>query len=74
MSYYQSQINYFEEKYGMSFELFKSEFNKIKNHCTTEKEDYSINWETAIDVFQSYQKEFSTLDKCKDLKKSSQQL
>lgn len=51
MSYYQSQINYFEEKYGMSFELFKSEFNKIKNHCTTEKEDYSINWETGIDAF-----------------------
>jgi hypothetical protein len=64
MSYYQSQINYFEEKYGMSFELFSSEFAKIKNHSIIEKEDDSIHWETAIDVFQSYQKEFSTLDKC----------
>jgi len=62
MSYYQSQINYFEEKYGMSFELFNSEFAKIKNHTIIEKEDDSIHWETAIDIFQSYEKEFSTLN------------
>ncbi len=63
MSYYQSQINYFEEKYGMGFELFSSEFTNIKNHSIIEKEDDSIHWETAIDVFQSYQQEFSTLNK-----------
>jgi hypothetical protein len=63
MAYYQSQINYFEQKYGLSFEQFCAEFDKITNHSIVEKEDDSIHWETATDVFQSYQREYFTLNK-----------
>ena len=53
MSFHKSQINYFKEKYGLSFEQFCSEFDNIKNYSIPENEDDSIQWETTIDFFQS---------------------
>jgi hypothetical protein len=54
ITYYQSQINYFEQKYGMAFGEFCDNFEAITNHTLFEKEDDSIRWESIILVLKEY--------------------
>ncbi|MCU0338955.1 MAG: hypothetical protein MUE30_03655 [Spirosomaceae bacterium] len=62
MAYYQSKIDFFEQKYGLDFANFCTQFDNIKHHQLFEKEDDSLRWETAIDALESYRLEFQTLN------------
>ena len=61
IAYYQSRIDFFEQKYALKFIEFCDEFSSIKNHSITEKEDDSIIWETSLDVVESYEKDLIAL-------------
>lgn len=45
----------------MNFNDFYVNFNQIKNHTIIEKEDDSIQWETALDVIKSYESELMAI-------------
>lgn len=61
IAYYQSRIDFFEQKYALKFGDFCDKFSSIKNHSITEKEDDSIIWETSLDVVESYEKDLMAL-------------
>ncbi len=61
IAYYQSRIDFFEQKYALKFTDFYDKFSSIKNHSITEKEDDSMVWETSMDVIESYKKDFIAL-------------
>lgn len=61
IAYYQSRIDYFEQKYALKFVDFCDNFSSIKNHTITEKEDDSMIWETALDVVESYKRDLIAL-------------
>jgi hypothetical protein len=56
IAYYQSRIDFFEQKYALKFTEFCEKFSSIKNHGVLEKEDDSMVWETALDVVESYKR------------------
>jgi hypothetical protein len=60
IAYYQSRIDFFEQKYALKFSEFCEKFSSIKNHSITEKEDDSMIWETSLDVVESYKKDLMT--------------
>lgn len=62
IAYYQSRIDFFEQKYGLNFTEFCEQFEHIKPHTILEKEDDSIGWETAIDVVNAYHKDLLALN------------
>ncbi|MCP9768283.1 hypothetical protein EGI22_10195 [Lacihabitans sp. LS3-19] len=62
IAHYQSQISFFEQKYGSTFDTFCKDFDKITNHSVIEKEDDSIRWEVAIDVIKEYKNDFSSIN------------
>lgn len=62
IAYYKSRIDFFEQKYGMSFDAFCQNFEQIKQHSVFEKEDDSISWESSLDVVNAYQKDLLTLN------------
>ena len=57
IAYYQSRIDFFEQKYGLNFAEFCDKFSSIKNHSINEKEDDSMVWETSLDVVESYKRD-----------------
>lgn len=61
IAYYQSRIDFFEQKYGLNFSEFCDKFSSIKKHSITEKEDDSMIWETSLDVVESYKKDLMAL-------------
>ena len=61
IAYYQSRVDYFEQKYGLKFTEFCEKFSSIKNHGIIEKEDDSMVWETSLDVVESYKKDLMSL-------------
>jgi hypothetical protein len=61
IAYYQSRIDFFEQKYALKFNDFCDKFSSIKNHSITEKEDDSMVWETSLDVVESYKKDLMAL-------------
>ncbi|MBK9933469.1 MAG: hypothetical protein IPP61_10745 [Cytophagaceae bacterium] len=61
IAYYQSQINFFEQKYGVDFNVFCEKFDSISKHSIIEKEDDSIRWEAAIDATNEYQNEYFSI-------------
>ena len=61
ITYYQSRIDFFEQKYALKFNDFCEKFSSIKNHGIIEKEDDSMVWETALDVVESYKKDLIAL-------------
>lgn len=61
IAYYNSKVDYFQQKYGFNFSEFCLKFNDIKNHSLFEKEDDSIIWETSEDVLLSYKTELEAL-------------
>ena len=62
MAYYQGKIDFFEQKYGKKFQEFCESFDSISNHSLFEKEDDSLQWEVAIDAFNSYQNDFISIN------------
>ena len=62
IAYYKSRIDYFEQKYGMNFEIFYQNFEQIKQHTVIEKEEDSITWESSIDVVNAYQQDLLALN------------
>ena len=62
IAYYKSRIDFFEQKYGINFDVFCQNFEQIKQHTIFEKEDDSIAWETSIDVVVAYQKDLLALN------------
>ncbi len=62
IAYYKSRIDFFEQKYGMTFDIFCQTFEQIKQHTIFEKEDDSILWESSLDVVNAYQKDLLTLN------------
>ena len=62
IAYYKSRIDFFEQKYGLNFDVFCQNFEQIKRHSIFEKEDDSIAWETSIDVVVAYQKDLLALN------------
>jgi hypothetical protein len=63
IAYYQSRIDFFEQKYALKFTKFCEKFSSIKNHSITEKEDDSMVWETSLDVIESYKKDLVALSR-----------
>ena len=61
IAYYQSRIDFFEQKYALNFTVFCDKFSSIKNHSIIEKEDDSMIWETSLDVVESYKKDLMAL-------------
>ena len=61
IAYYQSRIDFFEQKYALNFTEFCDKFSSIKNHSIIEKEDDSMIWETSLDVVESYKKDLMAL-------------
>jgi hypothetical protein len=61
IAYYQSRIDFFEQKYALKFTEFCDKFSSIKNHGVIEKEDDSMVWETALDVVERYKKDVVAL-------------
>jgi hypothetical protein len=61
IAYYQSRIDFFEQKYALKFIEFCDKFSSIKNHSITEKEDDSMIWETSLDVVESYKNDLMAL-------------
>lgn len=55
IAYYQSRIDFFEQKCGLLFAQFCEQFGQIRTHSALEKEDDSLLWETAIDAVNAYQ-------------------
>ena len=62
IAYYQSRIDFFEQKYGLDFAQFSDQFAHIRPYSILEKEDDSLLWETAIDVLHAYQKDVLALN------------
>lgn len=62
IAYYKSRTDFFEQKYGISFDVFCQDFEQIKQHTILEKEDDSIAWESSIDVVIAYQKDLLALN------------
>ena len=62
IAYYQSRIDFFEQKYALNFTEFCDKFSSIKNHSIIEKEDDSMIWETSLDVVESYKKDLMALN------------
>lgn len=54
IAYYQSRVDFFEQKYGLSFGQFCEQFDQIRPYSLLEKENDSLLWETAIDVIDAY--------------------
>lgn len=59
ISYYQSRIDFYEQKYGMSFEQFRHRVTDandsvLTNYGSIEKEDDDINWDDALDFVGIY--------------------
>lgn len=59
MAYYQSRIDYYQQKYGMDFVEFRRRVvDKTDSHLSKfgiiEKEDNDNNWEDAIDFLDDY--------------------
>ena len=61
IAYYQSRIDFFEQKYALNFAEFCEKFSSIKNHSIIEKEDDSMVWETSLDVVRVYKKDLMAL-------------
>ncbi len=51
---YQNRIDYFQEKYGMDYGKFCAQFHTIETPLF-EREDDSIEWETALAVIKFLQ-------------------
>lgn len=62
IAYYGSRIDFFEQKYGMSFDTFCQSFEQIKQHTILEKEDDSIVWKSSLEVVKAYQKKLLSLN------------
>lgn len=59
ISYYQSRVDYYEQKYGMDYETFTSNVanptdNKLNKFGTLEREDDDFEWEDALYFVTSY--------------------
>ena len=61
IAYQQSRIDFFEQKYGLTFGQFCEQFGQIKPYTRLEKENDSLVWETAIDVVQAYRNDLMAL-------------
>lgn len=62
IAYYQSRVDFFEQKYGLTFDQFSDQFDQLKAFSIIEKEDDSLRWETAIDVLSAYQADLLALN------------
>jgi hypothetical protein len=62
IAYYQSRIDFFEDRYGMSFNGFLEHFDGLQSKSILEKEDDSMRWETAIDVLAAYRNDLTALN------------
>lgn len=59
ISYYQSRVDYYEQKYGMDYEMFTSRVAnpddiKLNRFNALEKEDDDFEWEDALYFVTSY--------------------
>lgn len=61
IAYYQARIDLFEQKYGLDFGEFITQFDSLNQHAIIEKEDDSILWETAIDVIDAYRSDLKAI-------------
>jgi hypothetical protein len=55
--HYQSRVRFFEEKYGMNYEEFCAKFHEIATPSLFEREDDSMEWDTALDVIGEYERD-----------------
>lgn len=66
MAYYQSRIDYYQQKYGMDFAEFRRRVvDKTDSHLSRfgiiEKEDDDMEWELGIEMVQGYADELQVL-------------
>ncbi|QJD80790.1 hypothetical protein [Spirosoma rhododendri] len=66
MAYYQSRIDYYQQKYGMDFIEFRRRVvDKTDSHLSKfgiiEKEDDDMEWELSIEMVQGYTDELQVL-------------
>lgn len=61
VAYYQSRIDFFEQKYGLTFTQFGEQFEQIRPYSMLEKEDDSLLWETATDAVNAYRTDLLAL-------------
>ena len=62
IAYYQSRVDFFEQKYGLAFAQFGEQFEQIKPWSIIEKEDDSLLWETALDALNAYRQDLLALN------------
>ncbi|MGA0559061.1 hypothetical protein ACO2Q8_20560 [Larkinella sp. VNQ87] len=62
IAYYQSRVDFFQQKYGFDFDQFSQQFDQIKPYSMLEKEDDSMQWETALDVVRAYRNDLLALN------------
>lgn len=61
IAYYQSQVDLFEQKYGLVYGAFCDQFDSLRKFTILDKEDDSIRWETALDAIDLYRAELALL-------------
>lgn len=66
LSFYQSRIDLYEQKYGMAYEQFKMHVKNLSDHelkrfGIIEKEDDDFEWEDAVYMVRSYQRKLDAL-------------
>ena len=62
IAYHKSRIDFFEQKYGLTFAQFCDQFERIKSYSVLEKEDDSLIWETSLDAVNAYHSDLLALN------------
>ncbi len=66
MAYYQSRVDYYQQKYGMDFSEFRRRVvdqadPQLSKFGIIEKEDDDMEWELGIEMVQGYSEELQVL-------------
>ncbi len=61
IAYYQSRCDFFQKKYGMQYKEFMERFHALESPTLLEREDDSMEWETALEAVAEYQYDASLL-------------
>lgn len=64
LSEYKSQIEEFEKKYNMPFELFQKKIQQMVNEEDFDEEDDLMEWQYAYENKQYWQKKIKELERC----------
>ncbi len=61
IAYYQSRVDYFSAKYGYDYATFCQQFHTLQSPTLLERENDSMEWETALDALGEYERDIHAL-------------